>query len=431
MPEHPEEPANVRSWRPTAMPFQEDLDPTITPEDGGVTSEEGAFLEGVLSLLAKWPDGPGAPSVANVGDGAAPRVLKSDVPGRLNDTVAQGALEEILEAASDPRRANAKQVGMACLRLADWAESIEACRVSQKFLQATTRVNPTNPELALERGIVERQIRQPKQARGWLRHAARLSRLSGQERTYARAWLNLAISYMKSGNFKAARRHLERAEPIVRRLGEHEVWARVCHDRFVLEAQAGSAEAAERYMGRAVALYRQYDQNVVSLAHDIAFYMLNRGDYRGSHAVFRALYPRVERHRRPTILGSIARASGGLQDRETYHWACEKLARFRPHPRMAEAWLDAAEGARLLGMPESALAMAQRSEKLARESGEGAIQMKAEELVLGIQDERARGTQEAEGSESAVASEASVLSEALVHALATPNRDTVNTGAPQ
>jgi len=297
------------------------------------------------------------------------------------------AVEDIVPITSDPQGADPEAVALACTRVSTWAERHDAPRTSLEFIQASALACPTNARFALAVGRGARDLAQYARAEAWLYRAVGLSRQVKDWETYIRAYLSHGKMLLRKGALPAAHRSFVKARRRATRQGLRAFEAMSFHELFVLEIAMGNLGQALTYAERAAKAYGPRHEDFPILAHDVAYYWMQQGDYEHAHPVFAEVLDRVPYAHRPTVLGSLARAAGGKGDREGFRWAAEELERAPAGPGVAESWVEVARGAVLLGDNEHAVHASRFAERMARERREGQVRFLAESVLESAQSE--------------------------------------------
>jgi len=299
------------------------------------------------------------------------------------------ALEDLLPILSNPETADPEFAGIACHRLATWAEQRNARRTELEFLQAAALCCPANPRFALGVGRTARDLAEYGRAEAWLYRAIGLARQSRDWESYVRAYLQHGVMMLRRGALPPARRSMLKALRRSRRQGfrQGEAWA--LHDLFVLESSGGHTERALAYAREAVAAHGPGHAQLPRLAHDIAYFWLESGDHAHALPVFLGTLGKVGPEARPTVLGSISRAAAGMEDVAAYEWAREELVACPPGPGVAEAWVEVARAALAQDRLAEAQEAAGYAESVARSRREGRVRFLAESVMEQIHAERA------------------------------------------
>jgi tetratricopeptide (TPR) repeat protein len=346
------------------------------------SSELGMVLWKSLRSVMLWADVEPRDRKGLFDEGAAERrhlEIVSTVPEEESEL--REALEQLVAVLSDPERADREAVGVACTRISTWAEGRSAPRTALEFIQAAALACPANPRFALMVGRGARDMAQYGRAEAWLYRTVGLARQVKDWEAYIRAYLAHGKMMMRRGALPAARRSFVKARRRATRQGLRAFEAMSYHDLFVLESYAGNNEQALDHAERATRAYGRRHEDFPTFAHDVAHFWMEQGDYEHALPIFSEALNRIREGLRPFVLGSLARASGGLRDREGFEWAFAELERIPAGPGVAESWVEVARGAILLGSHEDARRAAEFAERVARTRGESQIQFMAEGVI--------------------------------------------------
>jgi len=343
--------------------------------------------------------------------------ILSTVPGEEEEL--RKALEALLAILSKPERADPEEVGIACTRISAWAERHGAPQTALEFTQAAALACPANPRLALQVGRTARDLARYGQAEAWLQRAVGLARQVSDWEVYIRAYLAHGTMMMRRGALPAARRSFLKAQRRASRQGVRAWEAMAFHDLFVLETLSGAFGRALEYAEQARRAYGPASEKLAVFAHDVAHCWVEQGNYQDAVPIFQEALKRVRAGHLPFVLGSLARAYGGLGDRDGFEETVRELSGASPGPGVAESWVEVARGAVLLGDHERAKEAAWRADELARARGEGQVRFMAEAVFDGATAE-ANAAEMRRGSEETVPRKAvreATLTQDLLQAL--------------
>lgn len=335
------------------------------------------------------------------------------------------ALEEIVPLLARPHRVDGEPLGLACTRISRWAEGKQAARTALEFIQAAALASPTNARFALCVGRSARDLAQYGRAEAWLYRAVGLSRQVADWETYIRAYLAHGKMLLQRGALPAAERSFLKARRRATRQGLRQFEAMSYHEIFVLETSKGNPERALAFAEEAGRAYGPKHRDFPRLAHDVAYVWMQHGDYEHAFPVFSEVLDRIRPSHRPVVLGSLARAAAGMKDRDAFEWAVDELETApATAPGVAEAWVEAARGAVILGDYEDAERAARFAERLARKRGEGQVRFMAESVLESAKAEiravEARAAASKDDIELAARRE--VLARSLLRSLTTGTR---------
>jgi tetratricopeptide (TPR) repeat protein len=293
----------------------------------------------------------------------------------------RASLEGIVPILADSAGADPEAVALACTRLSAWAETKRSSRTALEFMQAASLACPANPRFALAVARGARDLAHYARAEAWFYRTVGLSRQVKDWETYIRAYLAHGKMLLRKGALPAAQSSFIKARRRASRQGLRAFEAMSYHEIFVLEIAMGNYRRALAYAERAAKAYGTRHEDFPILAHDVAYYWMQQGNYEQALPVFSEVLQKVPPIHQPTVLGSVARASAGLGDREGFQSAVAELERAHAGPGVAESWVEVARGAVLLGDHEHAARAARYAEGLARERKEGQVRFLAESVL--------------------------------------------------
>jgi tetratricopeptide (TPR) repeat protein len=199
---------------------------------------------------------------------------------------------------------------------------------------------------------------------------------------------------IRRGNFPGAHRMHIKALRAARRKGMPEIQGMALHDLFIIAIETNRHEQAEEYARQAFRAYGPAHGSVPSLAHDVAYYWMERGHFARALDVFQALESHMfNPGERLALLSNTARAAAGIGNRETFRKAWTQVTRLG---RDAEAYgfvpacmLELALGAASLGEWDRAEQAAEEAYEGAVRQGQGKVRFRAEALLESIRNDRA------------------------------------------
>jgi len=335
------------------------------------------------------------------------------------EPVLETPLLEISELLGRPNALTAELTARACLQVSQWADEHGHSATALAFAQSASFAAPFDASTAYTVARLARRRAEHARAESWFRRTVALGRQSGDWSAYALAFLGLGNLYMQRGNLPVARRFDIRALRAARRHSLHSVAGMTYHDLFVLAVASGRPDDAERYARGAYDEYGSDHPRLPALAHDVAYFWLQRGYPARAFPVLRALLPRIARAAERTIaLANIARAAGALGDRSRFEDAWSQVwdgaASADPGERGAELLVDLAYGAASLGEWERAEQAARRAVDVATERGEAKTRIEAEAV---LESAHKRSAAEQPAAEAASTEAADALAEELVRSL--------------
>jgi tetratricopeptide (TPR) repeat protein len=284
------------------------------------------------------------------------------------------------------------EIADACLCVASWATDRKYGHTALAYTQIAALIRTDDPAMAYRVGRMARDLSQYPRAESWLRAAVKLARGRDWE-TYALAYIALANLYIDVGNYPAARVLATRA---LRAGGRHNIpsiGGMANHALFIMAAQSGSAQEAHELAELAFTHYGPEHPRIPALAHDLACFWSDWGQFARSLPVFRAVaafFPDPDDY--VVITANLARAAAALGNRAEYESAWFEATNTLPEctnaPRIADALLTLARSAASLNDFDQAEDYAQRAHALAEERGLNQLRLEAESALEAIRAER-------------------------------------------
>lgn len=294
----------------------------------------------------------------------------------------------------EPTQISEEMVALACRRVSQWADDEGLLTTALAFAQAAATVTPGDPGTAFAVGKLARRRAEYARAETWFRRTIALARQIGDWATYSQAFLGLGRMYMQRGNLPAARRFLVRSMRAAQRNSLHEIEGMALHDLFAVAGEADRNEDAHQYARAAFEAYGPHSAAIPRLAHDVAYWWIRRGHFAEALPVLDSVLPHFQQPGdRMTVLGSIARAAGGLGQRERFResWeAAHDLLRTNTADQgSAQGLLDMAHGAATLGLWDKAETASREALEMASRRNEAKIRLTAESLMESVRHHRA------------------------------------------
>jgi hypothetical protein len=326
---------------------------------------------------------------ADAGTRRRQEVADARVPQRLS-----GALESVAVMLESPETASGDAVAEACTAIGQWAEDEGYMNTALAYTQAAAVASPARARLALAVGQLARRRAELARAETWFRHTIMIGRQTGDWESYSRAYIALGNMLISRGNFPGAHRMHIKALRAARRKGMPEIQGMALHDLFVIADETGRDEQAEEYARQAFRAYGAMHVSVPALAHDIAYFWMQRGYFARALDVFQALEAHLSSPReRLVLLSNAARAAAGTGNRETFRKAWTQVFRLAKDPELQavvpNALLELALGAASLNEWDRADQAASESLELATRAGYAKVRFRAEALLDSVRNGRA------------------------------------------
>jgi tetratricopeptide (TPR) repeat protein len=294
---------------------------------------------------------------------------------------------------ADPDGTPGEAVADACTEVARWAEAEGHLNTALSYTQAAAVAAQRNARLSLAVGQLARRRGDLARAETWFRHTIMIGRQVGDWDSYSRAYIALGNMLIEKGNLPAAGRMHIKALRAARRKGLQQLQGMALHDLFVIAHETGRFDQAEEYARQAFRAYGPLHPMIPALAMDIGYIWLERGSFQRALDVFQALEAHMQSPRhRLILLANMARAAGGVGNRELFRRAWTQAYRMNKDPELQAVapacMLDLGFGAAHLGEWDRAEQAAQEAYEQATRLGQGKIRLRAESLLDSIKADR-------------------------------------------
>jgi tetratricopeptide (TPR) repeat protein len=315
-------------------------------------------------------------------------IAEARVPERL-----AAALESVAAMLEAPEATSGDRVAQACTDVAQWAEDEGHMNTGLAYAQAAAVASPGRARLALAVGQLARRRAELARAETWFRHTIMIGRQTGDWDSYSRAYIALGNMLISRGNFPGAHRMHIKALRAARRKGMPEIQGMALHDLFVIAVETSRDEQAEEYARQAFRAYGPSHVSVPALAHDVAYFWMQRGYFGRALEVFQALEPHLSSPReRLVLLSNAARAAAGTGNRETFRKAWTQVFRLAKDPELQavvpNSLMELALGAASLSEWDRAEQAATESLELATRAGHAKVRFRAEALLDSVRNGR-------------------------------------------
>lgn len=307
---------------------------------------------------------------------------------RISEELA-GPLSAVGEMLAAPDSTSGEAVAQACTGIARWAEEQGHLNTALAYTQSASVAAPRNARLALAVGKLARRRGEAARAETWFRHTIMIARQIGDWESYSRAYIALGNMLIARGNLPAAGRMHIKALRAARRKGLQQIQGMALHDLFVIADEMGRDEQAEEYARQAFRAYGAGHPSLLALAHDIAYFWMQRGYFSQALDVFQRLEPAATESRARLLLtANIARAAAGVGNRELFRKAWTQVYRMMKDPELssiaANVTLELALGAATLGEWDRAEQAGQEAAEVAKRLGQAKVRFRAESLLESI-----------------------------------------------
>lgn len=289
-------------------------------------------------------------------------------------------------------------VAEACSAVAAWAEARGALATALAYAQNAALVQGDRAAPALAVARLASRRGDHARAELWFRRATGIARRARDWRQYARAFSGLASLYRDRGNLPAAHRFHLRALRGARRGGLRIERAVALHDLFGISVEAGRTREAQRYAREAFAAYPPRSPRLAALAHDVAYFWMEEGEFARALPLLQAVEPLVTRPEETLwVAADLVRAAAGAGEVAFARTTADRVRELCARPALAaaaaRAQLELARGELHLGRMEAAEEAASAALERARTNREGRTVLTAEALLDAIRAGRAAAGQ--------------------------------------
>jgi tetratricopeptide (TPR) repeat protein len=276
---------------------------------------------------------------------------------------------------------------LGCAHLGLWAEGMGACRTALCFFALAEEMDPERPHLGYHIGRLARKLAMYDLAEPWLKWAHGKSRAAGQWEVAALCASGLGNLYRQRGNLPLARRFHRFCLRIARTHGLRTLEGDALYDLAGISFDADQERTAMKYVSEALAAYGPGHGRVYALAHDVAWFWMDRsGRFADAAEVLLALVDHLwEPRRRMVLFASLARAAAGAGWNSIFESAwTEAWGMMRQQPSKhghAAALVQLALGSGTLGFWDRAELAAGEALRIARERQENEYVLQAEAML--------------------------------------------------
>lgn len=284
---------------------------------------------------------------------------------------------------------DAGEVSRGCEEVSEWAQERRCFGTAVVFAQAAADAVPTRAALAHRVGMLARLKGDRTRAEVWYRRAIVLARRSQDWHTYALGYEGLGLVCRQRGSLPAALRFHQRSLRAARNYRVRQVEGKALHNLCGLSFEMGRPEDGLRYARAAFHAFGPGHPALPLLAHDLAYFWMEAGAFGRALRVFQQLLRYIrDPLDRLWALANLARAAGGVQEREMFESA--RMAVWELAGRMpaghghAAALVELARGAASLGLADRAEEAATRAVMLAELYAEHQARFAAESVLAAI-----------------------------------------------
>jgi tetratricopeptide (TPR) repeat protein len=231
----------------------------------------------------------------------------------------RGTLLSLAAILDGQRDTSPDDVLQACQALATWADDCGNPATRFAFTQLAALADPTTAKLALETGKQARDLAEYPCAETWLRKAVRVARRTKDWDSYLWSYAALAILYARLGNYPASRTLAERVLKAARHHRETGMQGWASHHFFILAADSNQIREAYEHARAALKAYGASHIRLTALAHDVARFWVEHGQFARALSVFETVLPKIsEVEEQAVVAANVARAAAGAGEHEKY-----------------------------------------------------------------------------------------------------------------
>lgn len=309
------------------------------------------------------------------------------------DAAIDAPLRTLARICREPESVTEQEILAACRDISQWAEATEKMGTAISFAQAGALAAPTNAAGGFRVGQLARRKAEYARAESWFRRVIGLGRQAKDWGSYAEAFMGLGNLYLQRGNIPAARRFHIRGLRAARRHGMRDIQGRALHDLFVIAVTSSTPEEALGHARAAFKAYGPQHPKLPVLAHDLAYFWMERGRFGQALQVFQVLRPSItDPTEHMQNVADIGRAAGGAGSRAAYDEAWNEIWSFagdwHTRPTSAQALLDLARGAASLKDWPRAERAATTARDVATRREEAKVAMEADSLLDSVSRKR-------------------------------------------
>jgi len=189
-------------------------------------------------------------------------------------TTLRGMVRLLRQARGDEETRNGLVLG--CAHLGLWAEGLGACRTAISFFGLAEEMEPERPHLGYHIGRIARKLALYDVAETWLKWARQQAQARREWEVAALCVSGLGNLYRQRGNFPEAQRYHLLCLQVAQRHGLRTLEGDALYDLAVMSFEYNNEAAAMDYVGRAVEAYGAGHSRVYTLAHDVAFFWMDK-----------------------------------------------------------------------------------------------------------------------------------------------------------
>jgi tetratricopeptide (TPR) repeat protein len=189
-------------------------------------------------------------------------------------TTLRGMVRLLRQARGDEETRNGLVLG--CAHLGLWAEGLGACRTAISFFGLAEEMEPERPHLGYHIGRIARKLALYDVAETWLKWARQQAEARGDWEVAALCVSGLGNLYRQRGNFPEAQRYHLLCLEVAQRHGLRTMEGDALYELAVMSFEYNDEAAAMQFVSRAVAAYGPGHGRIYTLAHDVAFFWMDK-----------------------------------------------------------------------------------------------------------------------------------------------------------
>jgi tetratricopeptide (TPR) repeat protein len=189
-------------------------------------------------------------------------------------TTLRGMVRLLRQARGDEETRNGLVLG--CAHLGLWAEGLGACRTAISFFGLAEEMEPERPHLGYHIGRIARKLALYDVAETWLKWARQQAEAHGAWEVAALCVSGLGNLYRQRGNFPEAQRYHLLCLQVAQRHGLRTMEGDALYELAVMSFEYNDEAAAMQFVSRAVAAYGPGHGRIYTLAHDVAFFWMDK-----------------------------------------------------------------------------------------------------------------------------------------------------------
>jgi tetratricopeptide (TPR) repeat protein len=303
---------------------------------------------------------------------------------RLEAPELDGTFDVFATLRINPEAVQRRQLATACHDVAEWAEHRSLLKVGALFAHAAAYAEPANPARANVAGKLCRRAALFDLSGMWYDRGFDLAVRWRKRGQAIRALLGHGGLLYTMGAYREARPFLKRAAKRADRAGREKQVAEASHDLLTITAALGEFTHALEHVEAALENYPIHHPRIPYLVHDIGYLWMQHGLFNASLQLFELALRYIRRPgERALVLTAIARAAAGKGDQVRFLGAQEEgLALLGQHEEHAPSgFRNLAVAASHLGQWGAARDFALSSQAASRRRGERDVETDTQDIL--------------------------------------------------